>query len=399
MHRAIKGMLRWVNRWTVGIVLLAVFVTVAHYLGEANRKRQEQAAARVQHRQMGKLGAPDPVDPSKAPQERVLSRQQTQPVYPAIMPTPSATPKPTPVPQANGPVQLASYVFWEQPTPSPTPVQEVRRAKPEPRLWLRTGTQIPCQLINSIDTSHMNTLVKGIVTRDVHESCDGRDEVVIPAGSIVVCWANATPVRDRIEVAGRWIVSFFDGRELEFDGIALDREVADETLRQFGPEDGTPGIPGQLVDSDRWASFRALVKMLLMSAAQATQGVAVAATQGALGGGHGDTTIAMPDTTPLLADQLDQIFEGKRADDKRYLHVPASTSFYVATVGKLWPEFRHIAGKGLDETLPQETEKEPTDPMDKALKLEEKLLQKASTQQQEKPHDENKPRHFTFDSK
>jgi hypothetical protein len=154
--------------------------------------------------------------------------------------------------------------------------------------------------------------------------------------------------------------------------------VADATMRQFGPEDGTSGLPGEMKNADPWSAFKALVKMVLMTGLQATQGAAIAAAQGAIGG-HGGTAIQIPDSTEVLADQLEQVFETKRGDEKRYLHVPASTACYVVNRSKVWPEFRHIAG------MPDEDAAEGapavTDSLDRMMQMEEKILKQAENQQ------------------
>jgi len=58
----------------------------------------------------------------------------------------------------------------------------------------------------------------GEVIRDGYEKNDGVTHVIVPAVTIVSCFARSGAVRDRIEVAGVWLFAFPDGRQLLYDG-------------------------------------------------------------------------------------------------------------------------------------------------------------------------------------
>jgi hypothetical protein len=96
--------------------------------------------------------------------------------------------------------------------------------------------------VNTVESSHINTPVVGEVLRDVYQN----GHLIVPAGAVVSSFAQSGAVRDRIEVAGMWLIVYPDGRYLRIHGIACDRE-ADPSNQQFGIEDGSAGLQGELV--------------------------------------------------------------------------------------------------------------------------------------------------------
>jgi len=166
-------------------------------------------------------------------------------------------------PRQQPPVLHPLVSFYAQvpmPTPSPTPVPE---AASRPLAWLPPGTFIPCALVNTVESSHINTPVVGEVLCDMYQN--GR--LIVPAGAIVSSFAESGAVRDRIEVAGEWLIVYPDGRHLRVRGVACDRE-ADPTNQQFGVEDGSAGLQGELVESDHWANAKAFIALLMTAAMQ-----------------------------------------------------------------------------------------------------------------------------------
>ena len=142
---------------------------------------------------------------------------------------------------------------------------------------------------------------------------------LIPAGTVVCCFANGGAIRDRIPVAGTWLFVFPDNRSLKVPGIACNRE-ADPSTMQFGDEDGSAGLKGDLVETNHWANAQAFLVLLMGQANQ----ISTAAASGALsryGGGGG---VVLPDTSAIQAKYLDQLFNGQTGDS-RYVHVASST--------------------------------------------------------------------------
>ena len=119
-------------------------------------------------------------------------------------------------------------------------------------------------LVNTVESSHINTPVVGEVLRDVYQN----GKLIISAGTIVSSFASSGAVRDRIEVAGSWLLVFHDGRQLKVNGIACVRQANPEN-QQFGVEDGSAGLLGELKESDHWANAKAFIALLMTSATQA----------------------------------------------------------------------------------------------------------------------------------
>jgi hypothetical protein len=203
----------------------------------------------------------------------------------------------------------------------------------DPLAWLPPGVFIPCALVNTVESSHINTPVVGEVLRDVCQN----GHVIIPAGAVVSSFAQSGAVRDRIEVAGVWVTVYPDGKHIKVHGIACDRE-ADPSNQQFGIEDGSAGLQGEIVESDHWANAKAFIALLLTASMSTGQEVA----SSALAASHTTSVVQVPDTTPVLAKYLDQLLNGETGDG-RFIRVAAAKEFYVFTTDTIEPAKRSIA--------------------------------------------------------
>jgi hypothetical protein len=245
-------------------------------------------------------------------------------------------------------------------------------------------------LVNTVNSSHINTPVVGKVERDVvcvngvDKDGNQRRVINIPAGTVVSCFANAGAVRDRIEVAGTWLFVFPDNRSLKVDGIACNRE-ADPSSQQFGDEDGSAGLKGELVESNHWANAQAFLALLMTTTNQAITVAAQNAIPHGFGGG-----VALPDTSGIQAKYLDQLFNGQNGD-ARYVHVPASTEFYIFPTVTIRAAHRTIDNQASskDEDAGMASTPLATDPSLAAMQQE---LQMLKQQQSANQNDESKPR-------
>jgi hypothetical protein len=175
--------------------------------------------------------------------------------------------------------------------------------------------------------------VVGEVLRDVYQN----GHLIIPAGAVVSSFAGSGAVRDRIEVAGIWLIVYPDGRHLRVHGIACDRE-ANPSNQQFGTEDGSAGLQGDLVESDHWANAKAFIALLMTASMQTGTALATSALQAS----HTTGVVGLPDTTPIFAKYLDQLLNGETGDG-RFVRVPASKEFYVFVTETVLPGDRAIA--------------------------------------------------------
>ena len=113
-----------------------------------------------------------------------------------------------------------------------------------PGMFAPAGSQLICQLVNTVESIRIETPVIGLVIRDLTVA----QQVIVPAGTRVLGKAQVDRVRDRLSANGSWTLVFPDGKELLVDGLALHREeiVPGE---KWGLEDGSAGFKGQVVKS------------------------------------------------------------------------------------------------------------------------------------------------------
>lgn len=104
-------------------------------------------------------------------------------------------------------------------------------------------------LVNTVESSNKSTPVIGMVMEDVYQERNGARHLIIPSGTVVAASTGIGAVRDRIEVAGPWVLDFKDGREVNILGLACVRE-GDPSKLQLGPEDGSAGLKGEVVTPD-----------------------------------------------------------------------------------------------------------------------------------------------------
>ena len=226
----------------------------------------------------------------------------------------------------------------------------------------------------------------GEVTRDVIQNNDGARHLIVPAGTLVSCFAQSGAVRDRIEVAGVWFFVFPDGRHLRVPGMALVRE-ADPSNQQFGDEDGSAGLAGETVETDHWASAKAL---LITTSAQTGTAVATATLQAA----HTTGVVGLPDTTPILSKYIDQLLNGETGDG-RYIHVRAGTEFYIFPTDTILPSHRSVVTASQTGTPGNGNEPTSSAPVDQgAIEMEREILK--ASQQQPTPQDANSPPKFKY---
>jgi hypothetical protein len=192
------------------------------------------------------------------------------------------------------------------------------------------GRLIPCETIVTIESSRLDTPVIGLVTDDVwHE---GR--LIIPAGAEVHGRASLDRSRERVAVAGKWVVVWRDGTslngtELVLSGIALDRQKNDIT-GEFGMRDGSAGLVGQLIKSDNWQEVKLFASTFLAGMASGlqemrNQGTAYGDVPVPVASGKNAALQGTSDVLNLYAKQIQDVI----ARDGFYVRVPAGKQFYL----------------------------------------------------------------------
>jgi Bacterial conjugation TrbI-like protein len=263
-------------------------------------------------------------------------------------------PKPDNTPIASQATRAKSYSFKEdiQPltrteaTPPPRQLENVARATPTPKppppipqtifatkeqsvsdYFLPYGRLLRCELVNTVDSTNIDTPIIGLVIEDAWNN--GR--VIIPAGTEVHGIAQKSPVRERIGSDGQWFLVFQDGRELPISGTVLDHAPDPKNSGSWDESDGSAGLRGFIVKSDKYAEAKAILAAMISAGAGAfpettnllsplggaTQlnggGIESAFSAGVQAGGQL--------YSKRLLERLDK--------DPFYVRVPAGTTFYL----------------------------------------------------------------------
>ena len=364
----------------------AILIVVGFILGvgwmvkRGQDKERGEATKRQVQRQLGQVRPSEQVDKATAPKEVVLYNNRLQSPPTGDQPQPAQVVRTPAVERQQALAPLVSFYQAVAPIPTPTP------AAPQPKAvtaWLPPGIFIPCALVNTVESSHLNTPVVGEVIRDVFQKNSGVPHVIVPAGTLVNSFAQSGAVRDRIEVAGSWVFVFPDGRQLKVRGIACDRE-ADPANQEFGIEDGSAGLQGELVESDHWANAKAFIALLITASMQTGTAVATSALQAT----HTTGVTTLPDTTPILAKYLDQLLNGETGDG-RFVRVRAGKEFYVYPTETIEPEHRAVRDNSAPENLASAQLLSPA--ASEAVEVEKQIL-KASQQAGGENNNENQNR-------
>ena len=168
---------------------------------------------------------------------------------------------PTPAPLTTG--------AKAQATPTPPPIPQAIFATKEIDVsdaYLPFGRLVKCELVNTVDSSNLQTPIIGLVTEDVWH--DG--QLIIPAGTEVHGTAQKVATRERIGSDRQWMFVFRDGRELPVTGVALDYAPdQDNPDSSWGETDGSAGLRGTMVASDKYAEAKAILAAMLSAGASA----------------------------------------------------------------------------------------------------------------------------------
>jgi hypothetical protein len=199
-------------------------------------------------------------------------------------------PKPDNTPVASQATQAKSYSFKEdiQPpsrteaTPPPRESDKIARATPTPKppspipqtifatreqsvsqWFLPYGRLLRCELVNTVDSTNIDTPIIGLVIEDIWN--EGR--LIIPAGTEVHGVAQKSPVRERIGSDRQWFLVFQDGSELPISGSVLD--YAPTNSDSWAESDGSAGLRGFVVKSDKYAEAKAILAAMISTGAGA----------------------------------------------------------------------------------------------------------------------------------
>ena len=364
--------------------LIGGLFVIAWFIAE---QRGHQGPSTGPQRELGQVKPVASVPADRAQQEEVVENRSVIPVQPVVerqpQPQRAALQEKEEARSSPPPVQSA-VSFYVSASPAPTPTPVVRKAPP--KIWLPRGIFIPCALVNTVDSSHMDTPVVGEVIRDVWQRNNGTSHLIIPAGTLVNCFATAGRVRDRVEVKGTWSLTFPDGLEYELEGVACDREADPET-QEYGLEDGSAGLQGNIYYTDRYAELKAFGAAVVTGVLQGFQTV-----QGtAYNGNNLEHTPqnAMLQGATSVADLLVLKYLNANDGDETWVQVKAGKEFYIYPMTVIRPDKRSVGAKEQRDDDPQAGATPSPSPVNPAalsvnqvIELERKLGVQAQPQQQ-----------------
>lgn len=252
-------------------------------------------------------------------------------------PPQKAEPKPRKLHYAS---LLASY---EAP-----PTKAERAELPSPERFMPFGTLLKCKLVNTIDSANLETPVIAVLLEDVWQN----GKKVVPANTLVHGTARAGRMRDRVTAAGAWRFVWQDGRELVFNGVALDREYEQE-IDGYGITDGSAGLRGRVMATDDLQELKVLASAALSGFSRGTQD----RSQTALG-----TTIT-GSVSNGVREGVGEVFDlyAKRTlrdieENGYFVRVAAGKEFYVYVLESVDPQKAVVGGRRLPTAVGQNAE-------------------------------------------
>ena len=218
------------------------------------------------------------------------------------------------------------------PTPkAPPPIpQTIFATKEAPRSenYLPFGRLLRCELVNTVDSTNIETPIIGLVVEDVWH--DGR--LIVQAGTEVHGVAQKAASRERIGSERKWTLVFHDGRELPLSGTVLDYAPDGTNPDAWGETDGSAGLRGYMIASDKYAEAKAILASTISAGAGAfpqMTNIISPLTGGVTqvqGGGYQDAIAAGIQAGGQIYSQ--RLLEGLEKEPY-YIRVPAGTLFYL----------------------------------------------------------------------
>jgi len=228
-------------------------------------------------------------------------------------------------------IHYASLLASYEAPPPPNPA-----VPPPPKRFIPFGTLLKCKLVNTVDSADIDTPVIGLLLEDVWQN----GELIIPANTLVHGTARAGHIRDRINAAGTWRFVWQDGRELAFNGVALNREY-DHDMDGYGITDGSAGLGGRVMATDDFAELKMLAAAAMSGFATGTE----TQTQTILG-----TTVvgSLSNGARQGAANVFDMYAKRTLDDieqnGNFVRVAAGKEFYVYVLGTVDPAKAKVDG-------------------------------------------------------
>ena len=202
-------------------------------------------------------------------------------------------------------------------------------AQAKPRRFLPFGRLIKAELFMTLESTQDEMPLIGIIIEPLYNN----GHLIIPAGTEIHGTARPDRVRNRIISGNTWKMIFPregtkpNGRQLTFDGIALDRDDRDGNGFTWGITDGAYGLSGRMLRSYKTQDELMIFAAETIKSASATmmdrQQTLVGATieanakNAALAGGQ------------AMLEQISKQISDEIKKNGIYIQVPAGAQFYV----------------------------------------------------------------------
>ena len=264
---------------------------------------------------------PKPVSapvPAQATAATGYTFDENIPAPPHVDPPPSAP---------TAPISTRSHSTTKPPPPIPQAIFATQETSLS-ESYLPYGRLLKCELVNTVDSTNIDTPIIGLLTEDVFH--DGR--LILPAGTEVHGVAQKVAARERIGSERQWVLVFQDGRELPVSGTALDYAPDGSKTGQWGEMDGSAGLRGTMVASDKFAEAKAMLAAMISSGAGAfpeTTNLISPLTGGATQIQNGGWTSAISAGIQAGGQIYSKRLLESLQRDPYYVRVPAGTLFYL----------------------------------------------------------------------
>jgi len=229
-------------------------------------------------------------------------------------------------------MSVAPIAARPQATPKPPPpIPQAIFATKEDSLseyYLPYGRLLKCELVNTVESTNIDTPIIGLITEDVFY--DGR--LILPAGTEVHGTAQKTAARERIGSDRQWMLVFQDGRQLPISGTVLDNAPDPNNPDAWKETDGSAGLRGYMVASDKYAEAKAILAAMIAEGAGAfpeTTNLISPLTGGATQIQNGGYTSAISAGIQAGGQIYSQRLLESLKKDPYYVRVPGGTLFYL----------------------------------------------------------------------
>ena len=227
------------------------------------------------------------------------------------------TPRPQPVSKTNATTAVLPAIRFAV---SNAPAPSAGLVLPGRRL-------IPCKLVNTVDSSSLDTPIIALVTRDVF----WRGRLLVPKGTEVHGRAQAHHLRDRIGSQGTWVLIWADGEEISINGLALDMDQKDD---QWGLTDGSAGLRGSRERSGSAEEVKLFAATFLAGLTEPFQ-----QRQNTLLGSQVLPTMknaALSGTGEVLESYAERLLHTIE-QESTFVRVPGGKTFYLYTLDPIHP--------------------------------------------------------------